>query len=341
MAYFASVGGKSGHRITQMAMRYTMTKKILARVGLVSAIFFLSLSLLAPISGAAPSPSQEKANSKKDDLLQLVNFDQEINSLEQRISNLEKESQNITSRIVEIQDEIEEKKQVVSKKRKALLLRLRKIYINGRTSKLELLLTCDNISDFLAGAEMIERVTQDDSQLLAETKREEEKLETLVSTLRQKKEQIEEKKSEMKDRKMALEKSKANRESLLAGAGGQRQTLEQKATAVKSKFAELGPSQPPLREGAKVMFMMATGYSPQEPGLSDATASGLKAQRGVVAVDPRVIPLGTRLYIEGYGSAIAADTGSAIKGNRIDLCFDTLEEVKNYGKRKVRVEILD
>jgi len=62
----------------------------------------------------------------------------------------------------------------------------------------------------------------------------------------------------------------------------------------------------------------------------------MKAQHGVVAVDPRVIPLGTRLNVEGYGNCIAGDTGSAIKGNRIDLCFDTLAECNAYGMRKVK-----
>lgn len=75
--------------------------------------------------------------------------------------------------------------------------------------------------------------------------------------------------------------------------------------------------------------------------MNDHTATGMKAQHGVVAVDPSVIPLGTRLYVEGYGNAIAADTGSAIKGNRIDLCFDTLSECNKYGRRTVKVEILD
>jgi 3D (Asp-Asp-Asp) domain-containing protein len=89
------------------------------------------------------------------------------------------------------------------------------------------------------------------------------------------------------------------------------------------------------------MMMLATGYSPQEPGLDDHTASGMKAQHGVVAVDPRVIPLGTRLNVEGYGNCIAGDTGSAIKGNRIDLCFDTLAECNAYNTGMVRVEILD
>lgn len=77
------------------------------------------------------------------------------------------------------------------------------------------------------------------------------------------------------------------------------------------------------------------------------TASGMKARVGVVAVDRRVIPLGTRLYIEAvdgswvYGEAIAGDTGGAIKGNRIDLFFNTKAECMQFGKKAARVYILD
>lgn len=97
------------------------------------------------------------------------------------------------------------------------------------------------------------------------------------------------------------------------------------------------------RGSAKVLTMNATGYdcSPQTlPGSSGYTATGVRAEFGVVAVDPRVIPLGTYLYIEGYGVALAADTGGAIKGNRIDLCFDSRSESLAFGRRKVKVHIL-
>ena len=66
----------------------------------------------------------------------------------------------------------------------------------------------------------------------------------------------------------------------------------------------------------------------------------MRATKGVVAVDTRVIPMGTRLYIPGYGFAIAADRGSAIKGLRIDLCFDTYAEARRFGSRRVDVYIL-
>ena len=58
-------------------------------------------------------------------------------------------------------------------------------------------------------------------------------------------------------------------------------------------------------------------------------------------MDPRYIPLGTRLYIEGYGHAVAGDTGSAIKGNRIDLGQDTRYSAEKVGRRSVVVHILN
>ena len=71
------------------------------------------------------------------------------------------------------------------------------------------------------------------------------------------------------------------------------------------------------------------------------TASGMKPQVGVVAVDPKVIPLGTKLYVEGYGEAIAGDTGGLIKGNKIDLFMDTREECIEFGRQVVRVRIVE
>lgn len=92
-----------------------------------------------------------------------------------------------------------------------------------------------------------------------------------------------------------------------------------------------------------VLEMVATGYTPgpeSNPDGNGLTYTGIPARRGIVAVDPSVIPLYTRLYIEGYGPALAADTGAAIKGNRIDLCFDSVEEALAWGVRPVTVYVL-
>jgi len=91
------------------------------------------------------------------------------------------------------------------------------------------------------------------------------------------------------------------------------------------------------RAGARSeLIVEATAYT----HTGSRTATGEMPQVGTVAVDPRVIPLGTRLYVEGYGLAVAADTGGAIKGNRIDVFFNTFRECREWGRKKVKIYIL-
>lgn len=98
------------------------------------------------------------------------------------------------------------------------------------------------------------------------------------------------------------------------------------------------------RGGDRVISMVATGYTdaPEEnwPYAGAPSYIGLPLARGIVAVDPNVIPMGTKLYIEGYGEGIAADQGGAIKGNRIDLFFDSKKEAFDWGMKSVNVTII-
>ncbi|HKV43844.1 MAG TPA: ubiquitin-like domain-containing protein [bacterium] len=111
------------------------------------------------------------------------------------------------------------------------------------------------------------------------------------------------------------------------------------AVGTKPLLATSGPY-----VGKEIMLLQASAYYPGPNnfggGVGPRTAIGLTAQRGVVAVDPTVIPLGSRLFIEGYGTAVAGDTGGAIRGTRVDLCFNTYEEAMQFGRRNVKVYIL-
>jgi len=95
---------------------------------------------------------------------------------------------------------------------------------------------------------------------------------------------------------------------------------------------------------SQMIELEATAYYPGPESTGEwadgYTYTGLRAGKGVVAVDPNVIELGTRLYIPEYGEAIAADIGGAIKGRRIDLGFDTIEEALKFGRKMITAYIL-
>jgi 3D (Asp-Asp-Asp) domain-containing protein len=97
--------------------------------------------------------------------------------------------------------------------------------------------------------------------------------------------------------------------------------------------------------GRRVLRMVATAYDPGPLSCGSSadgrTAIGMKVRHGIVAVDPAHIPLRTRLFIPGYGYAIAADVGSAIKGNRIDLFYASRTAALRFGRRPVTVYVMD
>jgi uncharacterized protein YabE (DUF348 family) len=117
---------------------------------------------------------------------------------------------------------------------------------------------------------------------------------------------------------------------------------QDKVVAVGTKDVSLQISRG--EETGKEFYVTATAYTAYCNGCSGRTATGLnlRANPGmkVIAVDPRVIPLGTKVYVEGYGYAVAADTGGAIKGYKIDLFMPSKADAYRWGRKKVKMKIL-
>lgn len=112
-------------------------------------------------------------------------------------------------------------------------------------------------------------------------------------------------------------------------------------TIIKEGTREVTTSRNVSGRASRSIVMEASAYLAGDGDGAGITATGIPAVRGVVAVDPDVIPLGTRLFIPGYGEAVAADTGGAIVGNRIDLVMDSYGEAMDFGRRDVTVYVLD
>ncbi|MBM7841026.1 3D (Asp-Asp-Asp) domain-containing protein/lysozyme family protein [Alkalihalobacillus xiaoxiensis] len=120
---------------------------------------------------------------------------------------------------------------------------------------------------------------------------------------------------------------------------------DKSASSNSSSEASSSASSTESKPAGKTMQMEATAYTAYCNGCSGVTRTGIDLRANpnqkVVAVDPNVIPLGTRVYVEGYGEAIAGDTGGAIKGNKIDLYVQTKDEALTFGRQQVQVTILD
>lgn len=104
----------------------------------------------------------------------------------------------------------------------------------------------------------------------------------------------------------------------------------------------LPPADPSTFAPVKSISVLSTGYAagPAGGAIGSRTATGVRCTYGAVAVDPRLIPLGSKLYVEGYGYGFACDTGGAIKGRHIDLAFNSARAAFAHGKRQTKVWIL-
>lgn len=115
------------------------------------------------------------------------------------------------------------------------------------------------------------------------------------------------------------------------------------ATAPAKPAAQQQPATQP--SSGKTMTVTATAYTPNCAGCSGVTATGVNVKANphmkLIAVDPSVIPLGSKVWVEGYGTAIAADTGGAIKGHKIDLLMPNNSQANSWGVRTVTIKVLN
>lgn len=164
--------------------------------------------------------------------------------------------------------------------------------------------------------------------------------ERIVKEVKKEKEAIKETTKATKEEKETSHSSEEVSEPS-SSASSSEVSSETSESSEESKPSDNGPS-PESSNGGTTMTMESTAYSYSEAGASHLTATGidLRENSRVIAVDPSVIPLNSLVEVSGYGFAIAADTGGAIKGNIVDVHFNTVEECNNWGRRMVSVTVL-
>ena len=319
----------------------------------VAALFAALIGLQLPAASGAESPSglRGQADSLRAENGSLSAQERaawlSLVSLDTRLEQSRAALTRLTARTARIQGELEEAKLRLGIARRAVRIseqrlaqRVRALYEHGETDPLAVVLGSSSLGEAIEGLESLDRVAGQDRDYVLQAKRARAGLVSLTRVLAQREAEARQAQEAAAATAAALEHARAERAAAIAQLQAERRANAARASSLDAEARTLAASTPrpslPASPavGGKSLTVSATGYA-----LSGVTASGVPVGWGVVAVDPGVIPLGTRMTIPGYGEGVAADTGGAIVGARIDLWFPTRAEALAWGTRTVTITL--
>jgi len=231
----------------------------------------------------------------------------------------------------------------------------------GQADPLAILLGAESLDEAMTGLDSLNRAAGENSRIIEQARSSRQRLQTLDRQLAAREAELEQLAAAVVDRARALEQAAASRTRYVASLRQQRglnaarissieaqaRRAETRTTAIAATTSpvttavveSVEPAAAPVAVAAvatsgRTITVSATGYA-----LRGRTATGIPTAPGVVAVDPSVIPLGTRMTIPGYGEGIAADTGGAVHGNVIDLWFPSTALALQWGRRTVTITL--
>ena len=209
--------------------------------------------------------------------------------------------------------------------------RLRLLYEQGSTDPMSVLVGATSVDDAINRIESLHRIAGLDREVIDSAKAARAHLTVVTQRLATAEAQARETEAATAATVVALESAQREESARLASFRAQRDANSSQISTLESR--ELAAIPGPGRSG-HTLTVLATGYS-----LSGNTSTGVPVGYGIVAVDPGVIALGTKLTIPGYGEGVAADTGGAVSGSHIDLWFPTEAEALGWGSRTVTVTL--
>jgi 3D (Asp-Asp-Asp) domain-containing protein/peptidoglycan hydrolase CwlO-like protein len=227
--------------------------------------------------------------------------------------------------------------------------RLRTLYAEGEPDAIAVLLGAESLDDAVTRLDELERSAEMGAQAASDARTGRAKLRALAGKLAARLQEVEALESRAQQTAAALATAREERVAYISSLARQRRLnarqiealdsqarrVLERSQAVQSQATAAAPlPTSPLVTGTRTITVSSTGYS-----LPGHTATGLPVGVGVVAVDPSVIPLGTRMTIPGYGEGIAADTGGAVQGYEIDIWFPTVAAALAWGRRTVTITL--
>jgi 3D (Asp-Asp-Asp) domain-containing protein len=322
--------------------------------GLALAAALLVGSFLPRAEGAGPKQLRDRqarlAARSQSALLGLYALDSRVARVRNELAGLRSRGAALEAERARVRGEVALVTGNLRASQKLLGDRLRALYEEGEPDAIAVLLGATSLDDAVTRLDELERTAKQGADAARNARDGRTKLRGLEVELTARIREVEALTAQAEGTASALAAARANRVSYLASLARQRRLtkrqiadLETRARQVVAKAQEVQSASPPADTttttvpslaGARTITVSSTGYS-----LQGHTSTGLPVGPGVVAVDPAVIPLGTRLTIPGYGEGVAADTGSAVRGLTIDLWFPTLPQALAWGRRTVTITL--
>jgi 3D (Asp-Asp-Asp) domain-containing protein len=224
-----------------------------------------------------------------------------------------------------------------------LAVRLQQLYEHGSNDSLDVLLGATSVEDALSSLDTLDRVADADRLVIEQARSARTRYRAEVRSLASRERRLTALAQEVANTARSLERTRSQRASYIASLASARglnasaiSTLESQAQAIQARASQLSAVSAAggAATGGQTLTVSATAYY-----LPGHTATGAPVGWGVVAVDPHVIPLGTRMTIPGYGEGVAADTGLAVTGATIDLWFPSLAKARAWGRRTVTITL--
>jgi 3D (Asp-Asp-Asp) domain-containing protein len=310
-----------------------------------------------PKKGAASLRQQQTglAARSRTALLNLYALDSRLARARNELAGLRGRAQGLKLERERVRQEIDIVAGNLRASQRFLGDRLRALYEEGEPDAIAVLLGATSLDDAVTRLDELERSARQGAQAARDSRDGRAKLQGLALELAARIREVQALEARAVRTASALESARAHRASYLKALARQRSLTARQIAALDSRArqvvvkaqavqAQVAQSQtasaptagtaPSVTDGMRTLTVSATGYS-----IAGRTATGLPVGLGVVAVDPAVIPLGTRLSIPGYGEGVAADTGGAVQGLTIDLWFPTLAEALAWGRRTVTITL--
>jgi 3D (Asp-Asp-Asp) domain-containing protein len=306
------------------------------------ALIAASAALAAPGDGTSggTATAQDLGSRTHQALLSLYALDSQLQGWQARLATLQAEASAVRKQRASLRSELAADRVTFDTGRHRLAAELRLQYERGNVSSLAVVLGAKSLSTALDQLNTLSRVADQTREIvtaaaaahvrLLHSQRllaaEERRLERSLAAARQ----AEEKVAAAAASRAAYVASLRTQERLRAA---QVQSVVTQAQAAQQKSQTLQQPTTSAPTGKRQLTVSATCYD-----LSGRTATGMPVGQGVVAVDPSVIPLGTKMYVPGYGNGVAADVGGGIKGDTIDLWM-TPSQCAAWGRRTVTITL--